>query len=121
MEAITFAGVLGAIMGSFLNVVTYRLPRHESLVTPASHCPRCATPVKPYDNIPILSWLLLRGHCRSCAAPISPRYPPIEPLLRVFIASGVQELLSREPSLEELFLAQYGASGEPEDTSANAS
>ena len=78
MEAITFAGVLGAIVGSFLNVVTYRLPRHESLVTPASHCPRCATPVKPYDNIPILSWLLLRGHCRSCAAPISPRYPLIE-------------------------------------------
>ena len=71
MEAATFAGVLGAIVGSFLNVVVYRLPRHESLITPASHCPRCGTPVKPYDNIPILSWLLLRGHCRSCGAPIS--------------------------------------------------
>jgi leader peptidase (prepilin peptidase)/N-methyltransferase len=78
MEAITFAGVLGAIVGSFLNVVTYRLPRHESLVSPASHCPSCDTPVRPYDNIPILSWLLLRGHCRSCAAPISPRYPLVE-------------------------------------------
>ena len=89
MEAITFAGVLGAIIGSFLNVVTYRLPRHESLVTPASHCPRCATPVKPYDNIPILSWLLLRGHCRSCAAPISPRYPLIEAGTAVLCAGAV--------------------------------
>jgi leader peptidase (prepilin peptidase)/N-methyltransferase len=78
MEAVTFAGVLGAIFGSFLNVVAYRLPRHESLVAPASRCPQCATPVKPYDNIPILSWLFLRGHCRSCTAPISPRYPVVE-------------------------------------------
>ena len=78
MEAATFAGVLGAIVGSFLNVVAYRLPRHESLVTPASHCPRCGTPVKPYDNIPILSWLLLRGHCRSCGKSISARYPLVE-------------------------------------------
>ncbi len=80
MEAITFAGVLGAIFGSFLNVVTYRLPRHESLISPASRCPGCGTPVKPYDNIPILSWLLLRGHCRSCSEPISPRYPLVEAL-----------------------------------------
>src|ERR1700727_1723103 len=78
MEAIPFAGVLGAIFGSFLNVVVHRLPRHESIVSPASHCTRCGTPVKPYDNIPILSWLLLRGHCRSCSAPISPRYPLLE-------------------------------------------
>ncbi|HWG07588.1 MAG TPA: prepilin peptidase [Solirubrobacteraceae bacterium] len=78
MEAVTFAGVLGAIFGSFLNVVAYRLPRHESLIAPASHCPRCGTPVKPHDNIPILSYLLLRGRCRSCAAPISPRYPLVE-------------------------------------------
>jgi leader peptidase (prepilin peptidase)/N-methyltransferase len=78
MEAATFAGVLGAIIGSFLNVVTYRLPRHESLVKPASHCTRCGTPVKPYDNIPVLSWLLLHGHCRSCGDPISVRYPLVE-------------------------------------------
>ena len=78
MEAITYAGVLGAIFGSFLNVVVYRLPRHESIVTPASRCPGCGTPVKPYDNIPILSWLLLRGHCRGCGEPISPRYPLVE-------------------------------------------
>jgi leader peptidase (prepilin peptidase)/N-methyltransferase len=78
MEAITFAGVLGAIFGSFLNVVIHRLPRHESVVSPASHCPGCDTPVRPYDNIPILSWLLLRGHCRGCGEPISPRYPLVE-------------------------------------------
>jgi leader peptidase (prepilin peptidase) / N-methyltransferase len=78
MEVATFAGVLGAIVGSFLNVVVHRLPRKESLVTPASHCPRCGTPVKPYDNIPVLSWLLLRGHCRSCGESISVRYPLVE-------------------------------------------
>src|SRR5271169_5763438 len=78
MEAATFAGVLGAIFGSFLNVVVHRLPRHESLLHPASHCPGCGSPVKPYDNIPILSWLALRGHCRSCGEPISPRYPLVE-------------------------------------------
>jgi leader peptidase (prepilin peptidase)/N-methyltransferase len=89
MEAITFAGVLGAIVGSFLNVVTYRLPRHESLITPASHCPGCGAPVKPYDNIPILSWLLLRGHCRSCSQPISPRYPLVEALTAALCVGAV--------------------------------
>jgi leader peptidase (prepilin peptidase)/N-methyltransferase len=72
---IAITGVFGAIMGSFLNVVSFRLPRHESIVRPASHCQSCGARVRPYDNIPVLSWLLLRGHCRSCAAPISPRYP----------------------------------------------
>ena len=89
MEVATFAGVLGAIFGSFLNVVTYRLPRHESLITPASHCPSCGTPVKPYDNIPVLSWLLLRGHCRSCAEPISPRYPFVEALTAALCVGAV--------------------------------
>jgi leader peptidase (prepilin peptidase) / N-methyltransferase len=89
MEAITFAGVLGAIAGSFLNVVAYRLPRHESLITPASHCPKCGTPVKPYDNIPILSYLLLRGHCRNCSAPISVRYPLVEALTAALCVGAV--------------------------------
>jgi leader peptidase (prepilin peptidase)/N-methyltransferase len=89
MEAVTFAGVLGTIIGSFLNVVAYRLPRHESLITPASHCPGCGTPVKPYDNIPVLSWLLLRGHCRSCNEPISPRYPIVEALTGVLCVGVV--------------------------------
>jgi leader peptidase (prepilin peptidase)/N-methyltransferase len=89
MEAATFAGVFGAIFGSFLNVVAYRLPRHESLVTPASHCPRCAMPVKPYDNIPVLSWLLLRGHCRGCGEPISARYPLVEALTAALCVGAV--------------------------------
>jgi leader peptidase (prepilin peptidase) / N-methyltransferase len=88
MEA-TFAGVLGVVFGSFLNVVVYRLPRHESLVTPASHCPSCGAAVKPYDNIPVLSWLLLRGHCRNCAGPISPRYPLVEALTAALCVGAV--------------------------------
>jgi leader peptidase (prepilin peptidase)/N-methyltransferase len=78
MEAATFAGVLGAIAGSFLNVVAYRLPRRDSLIRPASHCPSCNAPVRPYDNVPILSYLLLRGRCRKCDAKISRRYPLVE-------------------------------------------
>ena len=89
MEAVTFAGVLGALVGSFLNVVAYRLPRHESLVSPGSHCPSCGTPVKPYDNIPLLSWLLLRGHCRGCGVPISLRYPLVEGLTAALCVGAV--------------------------------
>ena len=81
--------VFGAVVGSFLNVVAYRLPRHESLVSPGSHCPSCNTPVKPYDNVPVLGWLLLRGRCRSCRAPISPRYPAIEGLAAVLAVAVV--------------------------------
>ncbi len=88
MEA-TFAGVLGAIFGSFLNVVVYRVPRRESIVKPASHCTRCGTPVKPYDNIPIVSWLLLRGHCRGCGEAISARYPLVEGLTAALCAGAV--------------------------------
>ncbi|MGZ4639665.1 MAG: prepilin peptidase, partial [Actinomycetes bacterium] len=68
----------GLIVGSFLNVVAWRLPRGESLAHPPSHCPSCDTPIKPYDNVPVLSWLLLRGRCRACGAPISARYPLVE-------------------------------------------
>jgi leader peptidase (prepilin peptidase)/N-methyltransferase len=68
----------GLIIGSFLNVVAYRLPRKESLARPASRCPGCGTPIKPYDNVPVVSWLLLRGRCRHCAAGISASYPVVE-------------------------------------------
>jgi len=88
MEA-TLAGVLGAIFGSFLNVVAYRLPRHESLLGPASHCPACQAPVKPYDNVPIISFLLLRGRCRNCNTTISPRYPLVEALTGLLCAGAV--------------------------------
>jgi leader peptidase (prepilin peptidase) / N-methyltransferase len=74
------AAMFGAVVGSFLNVVAYRLPRRESLVTPGSRCPNCDTPIKPYDNVPVLGWLLLGGRCRACRAPISWRYPLIEAL-----------------------------------------
>jgi leader peptidase (prepilin peptidase)/N-methyltransferase len=70
--------VLGLAVGSFLNVVIYRVPRRESVVSPPSACPTCHTPISPRDNIPVVSWLLLRGRCRSCDAPISARYPLVE-------------------------------------------
>jgi leader peptidase (prepilin peptidase)/N-methyltransferase len=72
------AAAFGLIIGSFLNVVAFRLPARESLSRPKSHCTSCNTPIKPYDNIPLLSWLLLRGRCRSCKAPIAARYPLVE-------------------------------------------
>jgi leader peptidase (prepilin peptidase)/N-methyltransferase len=75
---IAAGAVLGAVIGSFLNVVIYRVPLGESLVAPGSHCPSCGTPLAPYDNVPLLSWLVLRGRCRHCGAPISVRYPVVE-------------------------------------------
>lgn len=73
-----FAFGLGAIVGSFLNVVIHRYPREESVVFPPSRCPACGTLIKPYDNVPILAWLWLLGRCRACKAPISARYPLVE-------------------------------------------
>ena len=73
-------GLFGLLVGSFLNVVIHRLPRAESLMRPASRCPSCGAPVKPYDNVPVVSWLLLRGRCRNCGAAISARYPLVEAL-----------------------------------------
>ncbi|WP_179398144.1 prepilin peptidase [Demequina lutea] len=72
------AGILGVIFGSFLNVVIWRVPRGKSLVRPGSACPKCGANVLPRDNVPIVSWLLLRGACRACKAPISARYPLVE-------------------------------------------
>lgn len=73
--------VLGLAFGSFLNVCIHRLPRHLSIVSPGSKCPKCDTPLKLYDNVPVLGWLLLRGRCRHCRAPISPRYVVVEVLI----------------------------------------
>lgn len=72
--------IAGLIVGSFLNVCIARIPEEESVVLPPSHCPRCNTPIKWYDNIPVLSWILLRGRCRACSLPISARYPLVESL-----------------------------------------
>jgi leader peptidase (prepilin peptidase)/N-methyltransferase len=73
-----FIFLLGSIIGSFLNVIIHRIPNEESIVFPNSACPKCKNPIKPYDNIPILSWLILGGKCRNCKNPISPRYPAVE-------------------------------------------
>jgi len=72
------AGLFGAAIGSFLNVCIHRLPQHESIIWPSSHCPACGGRIAPYDNIPVLSFLWLRGRCRACRAPISLRYPLVE-------------------------------------------
>ncbi len=76
--ALAPAALFGLLIGSFLNVVAWRLPRGESLVKPRSKCPGCATQLKAYDNIPVFSWLVLRGRCRGCGEKISARYPVVE-------------------------------------------
>ena len=92
-------GILGALIGSFGNVVIYRLPLGKSVVWPGSSCPNCAHQIKPWENIPVLSWLALRGKCSSCKAPISARYPLIEALT----ALGFVLIALRWPALD------YGA------------
>src|SRR3954447_4990156 len=90
MLAILCAAVGGLLVGSFLNVVAWRLPRGESLAHPPSRCPTCGAPIKPYDNVPVVSWLLLRGRCRNCRTHISARYPLVElatALLWVFVVA----------------------------------
>jgi leader peptidase (prepilin peptidase)/N-methyltransferase len=76
--------LFGLAVGSFLNVVIWRLPRGKSIVSPASRCPSCNTPIKPWDNIPVISYVLLRGKCRYCGAGISLRYPLVEALNAAF-------------------------------------
>jgi leader peptidase (prepilin peptidase)/N-methyltransferase len=83
---VAVVGLFGALIGSFLNVVIHRVPRDESIAFPASHCPSCGTAIRPYDNIPVVSWAVLRGRCRSCRAPISARYPAVELLTAVLFA-----------------------------------
>lgn len=83
MLFITF--VFGLLIGSFLNVCIYRIPRHESIVFPGSHCTSCGASIKPYDLVPVVSYLILQGKCRSCKSPISPRYPIVELTTAVLI------------------------------------
>ena len=79
--AIGFGAVIGAAIGSFLNVVIYRLPRRESLIHPPSRCPHCGHAIRWRDNLPVAGWLLLGGRCRDCRSAISPRYPALEALM----------------------------------------
>lgn len=92
--------IFGLVVGSFLNVCIVRLPHERSIVFPASHCPRCKEPIRFYDNIPVISFLLLRGKCRKCGQPISPQYPAVELLNGLFFVWTVREFgLSAETVL----------------------
>ncbi len=111
-------GVLGGTIGSFLNVVVYRLPAGMSLAQPGSHCPACGHPIRWYDNIPVVGWLSLRGRCRDCDARISLRYPLVEATTALmFLSLGAVTLLSGGANLplrpmtadgETIFLAWTG-------------
>ena len=81
------AALLGAVVGSFLNVVIHRLPRGESIVRPGSRCTSCGRAIRPFDNVPVLAWLWLRGRCRHCGARISARYPLVEALTAALFAA----------------------------------
>jgi leader peptidase (prepilin peptidase) / N-methyltransferase len=83
---VALSAALGALIGSFLNVVIHRVPREESIVFPNSRCPSCGAAIRPYDNIPLASWFVLRGRCRSCRAAISARYPAVEGLTAALFA-----------------------------------
>lgn len=89
MTLILVTALGGLLVGSFLNVVAWRLPRGGSLVAPGSHCPRCEAPVRPWDNVPVVSWLLLRGRCRDCRVAIPWRYPLVEATTAVLAAAVV--------------------------------
>jgi leader peptidase (prepilin peptidase)/N-methyltransferase len=85
-----FCAASGLVLGSFANVLIHRLPRRESVVFPGSHCPACGAPIPWYLNVPVASWLLLRGRCASCRAPISPRYPLVEASMgALFLGCGL--------------------------------
>lgn len=86
---VVVAGVFGALLGSFLNVCVYRLPRNESVVRPRSHCPGCGALIAWYDNVPVLSWLALRARCRRCGAPISVQYPLVEAAVALIWAGSI--------------------------------
>lgn len=85
------AGLFGLVVGSFLNVVIHRVPIRQSIVRPSSRCPSCGERIKSFDNLPVLSYLMLRGRCRSCKVRISPRYPLVEALTGILFALSAYE------------------------------
>ena len=105
---IVYATFLGAVIGSFLNVCVHRWPRDLSVLRPRSRCPRCEQPIRWYDNIPIVSWLLLRGRCRNCGEPISWRYPAVE-LAVALIWGG--SMLAFAPGPLDYYLGGTGTLG----------
>ncbi len=100
---IAFFFLIGIVIGSFLNVCIARIPEELSIVTPESRCPRCATPIKPYDNVPVLGWLWLRGKCRSCGLPISPMYPLVELLTGLLFVACYLEFGVTQVTVKWLF------------------
>lgn len=92
----TLAGVLGLAIGSFLNVVIYRVPAGESIISPPSRCPSCGAAIRNRHNVPVLGWLVLRGSCYDCKAPISPRYPLVEAATGVLFAAVTARILGLE-------------------------
>jgi leader peptidase (prepilin peptidase) / N-methyltransferase len=100
---IAFFFLLGIVVGSFLNVCITRIPEGLSIVAPGSRCPRCETPIKPYDNVPLFGWLWLRGKCRSCGNPISPMYPIIELLTGLLFVGCYLEFGVTQTAVKWLF------------------
>jgi len=101
-----FYTLLGLIIGSFLNVCIYRIPLEKSIVRPGSSCPQCGNPIKPWDNIPVISWLILRGKCRFCKTPISIQYPFVELLTGLAFFASAQVWGFNPPTfVNSLFLA----------------
>lgn len=112
VAAIAIVGVLGAVVGSFLNVVVHRLPRGESIVRPRSRCPQCGTQLADRDNVPVLSWLALRGRCRHCGVAISRRYPLVElATAAVFVLVAVIRGLDADLIWQLPFVAALLAAG----------
>lgn len=99
--------IFGLAMGSFFNVCIYRIPRNKSLVFPASHCPNCKKPINPYDNIPILSYLILKGKCRYCKNPISIRYPIVELLTALLFAFAALKFGPTIPLLRAVIFLSF--------------
>ncbi|WP_263055022.1 prepilin peptidase [Curtobacterium sp. RIT-PI-V] len=90
-----FGAVFGLAVGSFLNVVVHRVPAGMSVVAPASACPKCGRAIRGFDNVPLVSWLVLRGRCRDCAEPISVRYPVVEASTAVLFVAVIVRFLPR--------------------------
>ena len=100
---------LGLVVGSFLNVVIHRVPEKQSVVRPRSRCPRCQTTLKPWDNVPVVSWLLLRGRCRNCHGAISFRYPLIEVATAILFVAAALRLGDDDPAVLPAFLVVFAA------------
>jgi leader peptidase (prepilin peptidase)/N-methyltransferase len=103
---VVYAALVGLIVGSYLNVVIHRLPNEQSTVTPRSRCPHCGAPIRARDNLPLVSWLLLRGKCRDCGAPISIRYPLVEALTAALFALAIWRF---GPSVSAVVAALFAA------------